>query len=152
VENLVAYIGDVKISEITPETICNFQQSRLNGRGKKKGVRAATVNRDVATLSVTLTKARKLRIISHNPCVDVQRLEERRERRQAKPLTYGEESRLLQFCPSWLRMLTTLLIETGIRAKKEALPLRWDDIELDGTPAYLAVRSSKTEPASGAFG
>jgi hypothetical protein len=68
-----------RLSEITPEVIFEFQQKRL-----EEGVGKATVNRDLATLSSALTKARKLRmLVGHNPCSDVGKLNERRERRQA---------------------------------------------------------------------
>jgi integrase len=116
------------------------------GRNNDKELRAdkATVNRDFATLSSALTKAKKLRLITHNPCADVGKLNERRERRQAKPLTYEEEARIKRFCPLWLSILITFLIETGLRVRKEALPLKWSDIDLNSEPGCVLVRDSKT--------
>lgn len=109
-----------------------------------KGVGKGTVNRDIATLSSALTRARKLRLITHNPCVDVGKLNARRERRQAKPLTYEEEARVKQFSPRWLSVLITVLAETGLRVKKEALPLRWSDVDLESEPGCIRIRDSKT--------
>lgn len=139
VDTLLEFFGNVRINEITPERINQFQQWRL-----QRGVHTATVNRDTATLSVMLSKARKLRLITRNPCADVDKLEERRARRQAKPLSYGEEAALKPHCPLWLWMLIVLLIETGLRPKREALALKWVDIDLEATPAHIKVRSSKT--------
>ena len=65
-------------------------------------------------------------------------------RRQARPLTYEEEDRIKQFSPPLLRMLTTLLAETGLRVKKEALPLRWSEVSLDSEHPYIRVVDSKS--------
>ena len=75
---------------------------------------------------------------------DVGKLNERRERRQARPLTYEEEARVKQFSPKWLAVLITVLAETGLRVKKEALPLRWSDVDLESEPGCIRVRDSKT--------
>ena len=91
-----------------------------------------------------LTRARRLRLITHTPCADVGKLNERRERRQAKPLTYEEEARVKQFSPPWLSILITVLAETGLRVRKEALPLKWDDVDLGSEPGCIRVRDSKT--------
>jgi integrase len=140
VNNILRFFGrKVRLLEITPELVFEFQQKRL-----AEGVGKATVNRDLATLSSALTKARKLRLITHNPCVDVGKLNERRERRQAKPLTYDEEAKIKQFCPRWLSVLITVLVETGLRVKREALPLKWSDVKLETEPGCILVRDSKT--------
>ena len=63
VNNLLKHFGkDIRLAEITPESIFRFQEKRLeHGTGK------ATINRDTATLSSCLARARKMRLISHNP-------------------------------------------------------------------------------------
>jgi integrase len=138
--NILAYFGEnVRLAEITPEAVFRFQQKRLDD-----GVGKATVNRDLATLSSSLSRAKKMRLISHNPCKDVGKLNERRERRQAKPLSYEEEARVKRFSPYWLSVLITVLVETGLRVRKEALPLQWPDVSLDSEPARIHVRDSKS--------
>jgi len=140
VNNIICHFGrNVRLSEITPEVIFEFQQKRL-----EEGIGKATVNRDIATLSSAMTRARKLRLITHNPCVDVGKLNERRERRLAKPLTYDEEARVKQASPPWLSTLITVLAETGLRVRKEALPLKWSDVDLESEPGCIFVRDSKT--------
>ena len=140
VNNLLRHLGDkVRLSEITPETVFTFQQARLaEGAGK------ATTNRDVATLSALMSHAKRMRLTSQNPCSDVGKLNERRDRRQAEPFSYEEEARVKQFSAPWLAVLITLLVETGLRVAKEALPLKWSDVFLDSDPAFLYVRDSKS--------
>ena len=138
--NLLQFVGGrVRLSDITPAVVFHFQQSRLdNGAGK------ATVNRDIAALSALFSRAKKMRLILHNPCSDVGKLNERRDRRQAKPLDYEEEKGIKQFAPFWLQVLITLLVETGLRVGKEALSLCWTDVALDVEPACIRVRDSKS--------
>jgi site-specific recombinase XerD len=119
VNNILHYFSKkIRLAEITPEAVFRFHQMRLEDGGGK-----ATVNRDLATLSSSLSRAKKMRIVSHNPCTDVGKLNERRDRRLAKPLSYEEEARVKQFAPPWLATLITVLVETGMRVRKEALPL-----------------------------
>lgn len=140
VNNIIRHLGsDIRLSDLTPERIFAFQQKRLDA-----GVGKATVNRDVATLSSLCSRAKKLRLVSQNPCRDVGKLNERRERRQARPISYEEERRLKQFSPQWLSVLITVLAETGLRVHKEALPLQWADVQLELENACLHVRDSKT--------
>ena len=98
-KNVLRYFGPkIHLSEITPQSISGFQQKRL-----ADGASRATANRDVAALSAMLSRAKRLRLISRNPCSDVGRLNEKRERRQAKPLSYEEEARIKSVAPLWLR-------------------------------------------------
>lgn len=141
INNLQRHFGKrIKLAEISAESIFDFQQARL-----KQGAGKATINRDMATLSSCLSRAKKMRFISHNPCTDVGKLNEKRDRRQARPLTYEEEDRIKQFSTPLLRMLITLLADTGLRVKKEALPLRWSDVSLDSEHPYIRVVSSKSQ-------
>jgi integrase len=139
-KNILRHLGEnVRLSEITPESIFRFQQERLAERVGK-----ATCNRDVATISALMSRAKRMRLSSYNPCSDVGKLNERRDRRQARPLSYEEEDRVKQFSPPWLSMLITVLGETGLRVRKEALPLKWTDVLLDSDPACIQVRDSKS--------
>lgn len=141
INNLLRHLGEkIRLADIAPETVFTFQQARLaEGAGK------ATTNRDVATLSALMSHAKRMRLILHNPCSDLGKLNERPDRRQAEPLSYEEEARVRQFSPLWLAVLITLLVETGLRVAKEALPLRWADVSLDSDPACIHVRDSKSK-------
>jgi hypothetical protein len=69
-------------------------------------------------------------------------LEERKGRRLPHILTYEEETKLLAISGPLLKVLVVVLVETGLRVGKEALPLKWGDIDL--TNGTLCVRESKT--------
>ena len=140
VNNILRHLGQrIRLSDITPQVIFEFQQKR-----QEEGAGKATTNRDIATLSSLLSRAKKLRLVSRNPCSDVGKLNERRDRRQARPLSYEEEAKVKRFSPLWLSILITLLVETGLRVRKEALPLKWTDVLLDSEPACIYVRDSKS--------
>jgi integrase len=137
--SLRKFFGNTKISEITPESIFQFQRSRLSTE-----VSPGTVNRDRAFLSRVLNVAKKRRLINLNPCENVEPLNEKRTRRKAIPFTYEEEKRITTSAAGWFRMFFILLIETGLRAKKEALPLKWDDVHFEFQPTTIFIRDSKS--------
>jgi integrase len=137
--NLVNFFGDVKLTAITADGVTEFQQARLDA-----GRHPATVNRDTALLYRLLKLACKRRYLTHNVCEQAERLNERRTRRQAKPFSYDEEKQLAAASDPLLRQFVILLIETGLRPRKEALPLKWDDVDLESDPASICVRDSKS--------
>jgi integrase len=137
VRNLVAFFGKAKLSQVTSERIQGFQQERL-----KSGVRAATVNRDLAVLRRVLKLTALQRLIGNNPMSEVEFLEERKQRRQPHILTFEEQARLTSVAPPHIKMLIVLITETGLRVGKEALPLKWEDV--DFLNDVIHVRKSKT--------
>ncbi len=132
-------MGNIKLTAISADKIAEFQQSRLADNRHP-----ATVNRDTALLFHLLKLARKCRFLTQNVCEQVERLNERRARRQAKPLSYDEEKQLVAASEPLLRLFIILLIETGLRPRKEALPLKWADVDLNSNPASICVRDSKS--------
>jgi ureidoacrylate peracid hydrolase len=86
------------------------------------------------------TKSRKLRLITHNPCVDVGKLNERRERRQAKLLTYEEEARVKRFSPPWLSTLITVLESASAQTQNTNSRI----IRIDAKPEAVAIDIKKT--------
>src|SRR6202044_1691715 len=66
-------------------------------------------------------------------------------RLQAKPFTLEEEKKLLEVAQGYMRPLIMLLVDTGLRVGKEALPLKWDALDLDGDKPVVRVRASKTK-------
>jgi integrase len=63
---------------------------------------------------------------------------------QERELTYDEEERVKQFSPPLLQMLITLLADTGLRVKKEALTLKWSEVSIDTVPACIRIVDSKS--------
>lgn len=140
VHNLVGYFGEqARLSEITPGRIDEFKQARL-----KDGVRPASINRDLATARLFLKQAARQRFIARSPFADdqIDFLEERKLRRRPRIITFQEEQKLLGAATPLLRALVLLLLETGLRVGKEALPLKWADV--DFANGIIHVRQSKT--------
>ena len=137
VANLHAHFGDIRLSEFNLIRIEEFKDARLLAN-----VRAATVNRDLAVLRQMLGIAERKRLIRSAPFREIEMLEERKERRQPHILTFDEEQRLLATAADHIRVLAILILETGLRSGKEALALKWADI--DFLNESIRVRQSKT--------
>jgi integrase len=86
--------------------------------------------------------AERKRLIMSNPFREVEMLEERKERRQPHILTFDEEKRLLAAASEHIQVLAILILETGLRSGKEALALKWADV--DFLNESIRVRQSKT--------
>jgi integrase len=138
-KNLQSFFTNSRLSDITEARIEEYKRYRLG-----KGMRAAGVNRDLSFLRLVLKQGKRERYIAHNPLDDSDLfLNERRERLQARPFTLEEEQRLLAVASGYLKPLILLLVDTGLRVGKEALPLRWNDLDLQDGAVY--VRQSKTQ-------
>ena len=137
VVNLRAHFGDTRLSDISPERIDEFKEARLADK-----VRAATVNRDLAVLRRMLRIAERKRLINATPFREVEMLEERKERRQPHILTYAEEETLLSVASDLIRVLAILILDTGLRSGREALALKWEDI--DFVNKSIRIKKSKT--------
>ena len=138
--NLLKFFETSLLSDITETRIEVYKQSQLGA-----GVRAAGVNRNLSFLRLVLKKARRERYIAQNPLNDSELfMNERKERLQARPFHSGEEQKLLSVAKGYLRPLILLLVETGLRVGKEALPLRWNELQLGDENPVVYVRASKT--------
>ena len=137
IANLQTHFGDAKLTEISAERIDEFKESRLTSK-----VRAATVNRDLAVLRRMLNIAERRRLINATPFREVEMLEERKERRQPHILTFEEEKRLLAAAPDHVRILAILILDSGLRSGREALALKWKDV--DFADEAILIRQSKT--------
>jgi integrase len=137
VRNLADCFGNVKLSEITADVVEDFKEKRLS-----QGVRTATVNRDLAVLHRMMKLAERKMLINESPFRDVEFLEERKQRRRPHILTFEEEDRLLATAMPHIRALTVLILETGMRSRREALSLLWNDV--DFVNDLIRVRESKT--------
>lgn len=138
VAHLKAFFGaNIKLSDISVARIEEFKQNRL-----ATGIKPATVNRNLSVLRRLLTLAVRQRLISRNPFAQVELLEELKHRRRPHILTWEEQNKILALASPRLRTLIILLTETGLRVNKEALSLKWEDIDFQNS--QLLVRDSKT--------
>ena len=140
VHNFVDYFGEqTRLSEMTPGRMEEFKQARL-----KEEVTPASINRDLATARLFLKQAARQRFIARSPFADdqIDFMEERKSRRRPRIITFQEEQTILGAATPLLRSLIVLLLETGLRVGKEALPLKWEDVDFEN--GILHVRQSKT--------
>ncbi len=137
VRSLVECFGNVKLSDITGDVIEDFKERRL-----AQGVRTATINRDLAVLHRMMKLAERKMLINDSPFRDVEFLEERKLRRRPHILTFEEEDRVLAAAAPHIRALAVLILETGMRSRREALSVLWSDVDLVND--MIRVRESKT--------
>lgn len=137
IKSLNDFFGPVRLSEITPESIEQFKLVRT-----KNGAGPAIINRNLAVLRRMLKLAMRQRFIARTPFDEMEFLEERSHRRQPRILSFEEQAKLEAVAPPLLRTLIVLLTETGLRVRKEALRLNWDDVDL--AEGIIHIRDSKT--------
>ena len=137
IQMLLTFFGDARLSQITPGRIEDFKLSRRND-----GAGPATINRNLAVLRRMMKLAARQRLIARTPFQDVDFCEERSCRRPAYVLSLENQKTLVAVAPPLLRTLIVLLTESGLRVGREALPLKWDDVDL--LNGVLYVRQSKT--------
>ena len=126
-----------KLSDISASRIEDFKQARL-----KSGVGPATINRSLQVLRRMMKLAERQRLIGRSPFNEVEFLNERSTRRQAHVLTFEEQERLVECSTPLLRVFICLVTESGLRTHREALPLKWQDV--DFVDAVIHVLQSKT--------
>jgi integrase len=137
INSLNKFFGRVPLSRIGPERIQEYKTVRT-----KAGAGPAIINRNLAVLRRMLKLAARQRLIVRSPFEEVDFLEERSMRRRAIVLSIEEQRKLELVAPPLLRTLIVVLADTGLRVRKEALPLKWQDIDLQKRLIY--VRQSKT--------
>jgi integrase len=73
---------------------------------------------------------------------EIEMLEERKGRRLPHILTFDEEKRLLATAPDHIHALVTLILETGLRSRREALALKWKDVDFEN--GVIHIHQSKS--------
>lgn len=137
-DNLISFFKTAKTSQVSVERVEAYKKAR-----RLSGVKSATINRDLFLLRSGLKRAARQHLIGQNPFDSVDLLEERKDRRVAKILSFDEEKSLLAAVKSpILRALIVLLVNTGLRVDREALPLKWTDLDLDD--GLVTVKETKT--------
>jgi integrase len=98
----------------------------------------------IATVGISLRMklAERKMLINESPFRDVEFLEERKQRRRPHILTFEEEDRVLDAAAPHIRALAVLILETGMRSRREALSLLWSDVDLVND--LIHVPESKT--------
>lgn len=126
--NLHPYLGDLMLNQINGDVVWSVIQGEF-----KKGNKAATVNRYLATLRGLLRMARdEWQWIDHIPKIRLLSGEVERDRW----LTRGEADKLIAVCPDHLAAVVKFALATGCRAR-EILGLEWSRVDLNRHTAWL---------------
>jgi len=139
-KHLRDYFGERKLTEIDEGNVVdyrNFRRTQPITWDKKRKVKGATVNREVACLHTIFQFAVKRKYIGENPTAGVRQFDERRERPSKRMLTVEEEQKILEAAPPYLRVAIVLLVQTGGRTYSEGLSLKWDQVDLDHQVLHL---------------
>src|SRR5215469_2232716 len=137
ISTLNEFFGPVSLAQISPARIEEFKLVRT-----KAGAGPAIINRNLAVLRRMMKLASRQRLIARSPFEEVDFLDEKSVRREAVVLSFDQQKTLEGVAPPLLRTLVVLLTETGLRVRKEALPLKWQDVDL--LDAVVYVRESKS--------
>jgi len=144
--------GDVALSDITAEAIEDYLAQRLRSGRRvrtKKGlelrgtIKPATVHQEFRILSHMLNVAVKQKRLSDNPCRAVEfPVSVAKSTRKPHYMTASEQAKIESAAPSFLRNIVVIISETGLRYKKELLPMRKSQIDLENAVVHIA--ESKT--------
>ncbi len=139
IERFLEFWGEnARLSDVASvRRIEEFKRRRL-----ASGLMNSSVNRDLSVLRRLLTLATRQRLIGRNPFAEIEFLEEKKYRRQPHILSLDEQAKLIAVAPPKLRCLIYLITETGLRVNKEALRLKWTDVDIQ--KSQITVRESKT--------
>jgi len=144
--------GEVALADITAERIEDYLAERLRSGRRvrtKRGLelrgtlKPATVHQEFRILSHMLTVAVKQKRLSDNPCRAVEfPVSVAKSTRKPHYMTASEQMKIEFAAPNYLRNITVILSEMGLRYKKELLPMKKAQVDLDNAIVYIA--DSKT--------
>jgi integrase len=129
-------LARVRLSDVSARRVEDFKEARLAA-----GIEPATINHDLRVLRRMMRLAERKQLIGRNPFLEVDFLKQHSPR-PPHIVTFEEEEKLLGVAPPFVRVLTVLILETGLRSHREALPLRWEAIDFVNN--LIRVRESKT--------
>ena len=130
--------GNKRLSEITPEEIDRYKQSRLNS-----GRKGSTINRDLACLRRLLRVAVKRNKLRSSPFSE-DRVDFLPEQGRERILSFAEERKYLSAASPTLRDVATIILECGCRPD-EVFRIRVEDVDLTGRT--LRIQFGKTKNA-----
>jgi len=143
-KNLVTFLGDYKLGQISPFLIEKYKQTRKETvrESKKKKIRKhpsnASINRELALLKHLFSLAIKWRYADSNPVKEVKFLKEEQKERILSP----EEIKLLLYeANDDLRPIILTALNTGMRLG-EILSLKWSQVNFKA--GFIQIEHSKS--------
>lgn len=135
--HIIPHMGELKLTEIQPHHIQNYQSEKLKHGNIKTGgpLSNTTVLQHHRVLSKALKQAVLLRLIPNNPCQPVPA--PRREKKNIEVLNASQLSKLLSLAKGKdVYYFIIIAAFTGMR-RSEILALRWKDIDFKRKKLYV---------------
>lgn len=144
--------GEVPLSEISAERIEDYLAERLKsgrrihtkfGVQLRGTIKPATVHQEFRILSHILNVAVKQKRLVANPCVAVEfPVSVKKSTRKPHYMSATEQAKIEIVAPSYVRNIVVIVSELGLRYKKELLPMKKEQVDLENGLVHIA--DSKT--------
>jgi integrase len=144
--------GELALSEITAEAIEDYLRERLKsgrrihtklGLQLRGRIKPATAHQEFRILSHILNVAVKQKRLAANPCVAVEfPVSVKKSTRKPHYMSATEQAKIEVVAPSYLRNIIVIISELGLRYKKELLPMKKEQVDLENGVVHIA--DSKT--------
>lgn len=134
--HLIPGIGYVKLSRLKPGDLRQLYREKLDS-----GLSTRTVRYIHTIAKKALKDAERMEMITRNPAnaVDPPKLVQE----EMHPMSADQVKALLATASERLAAFYTVAVHTGMRPG-ELLALRWDDVDLEGSPATVRVNRSRS--------
>jgi integrase len=123
VQLLLPYIGALPLRLVCNESLEQFKLER-----QEEGRKNSTINRSLEVVRSTLIRAARVWREDGEPWLTVppliEMLDERAQKREPYPITWAEQSKLLQRLPGHLQRMVEFAVNTGAR-DENVCGLRW---------------------------
>jgi integrase len=139
--HLIPGVGHVKLSRLKPADLQRLYREKLDGDASKSGLSTRTVRYMHTIAKKALRDAVRMEMLPRNPAdaVDPPKLVQE----EMHPMSAEQVKALLGAASERLAVLYTVAVHTGMRPG-ELLALRWNDVDLEASPATARVNRSRS--------
>jgi integrase len=144
--------GKLALSEITAEAVEDYLRDRLKsgrriytklGLQLRGNIKPATAHQEFRILSHILNVAVKQKRLASNPCLAVEfPVSVKKSTRKPHYMSATEQAKIEIVAPSYVRNIVVIISELGLRYKKELLPMKKEQVDLENAVVHIA--DSKT--------
>ncbi|HXJ40765.1 MAG TPA: tyrosine-type recombinase/integrase [Bryobacteraceae bacterium] len=144
--------GELALSDITSEAVEDYLGDRLRsgrrihtklGLQLRGRIKPATAHQEFRILGHILNVAVRQKRLATNPCVSVEfPVSVKKSTRKPHYMTATEQEKIEVAAPGYLRNIVVIVSELGLRYKKELLPMKKEQVDLDNGLVHIA--DSKT--------
>jgi integrase len=146
--------GELPLSEITTAEIEKYLSKRLRmgrrvrtkfGIQLRGTIKPATAHQEFRILSHILNVAVKQKRLAVNPCVAVEfPVSVKKSTRKPHYMTASEQAKIEFAAPGYLRNAVVIISELGLRCKKELLPMKKEQVDLENGIVHIADSKTAT--------